>query len=283
MHSRQHETVQSFYLKQTPVTFRTLPGQAERDAKRRKILLCSAGVILIALALLFIANPFSERQPNATPEVTLQPAVAGASPLRATKKKEAAKKYIAITFDDGPSKYTRKVLKVLDKYDAHATFFELGSEIKRNKSAARAVIAQGSQIGSHTYSHKALTKMSNGKISRDNARMVSLIKSTTGEKTRYIRPPYGSLNKRVRHELKALGMRTILWDKDTRDWSRPGVKKIVERATHKPKNGDIILLHDGGGNRSQTLEALPQILKKLQAKGFVFCTVDDLYKKGVRK
>lgn len=193
------------------------------------------------------------------------------------------KKYVALTFDDGPSKYTSQVLKVLRENNARATFFVVGAQVAGGKKVIKAAQSQGCQIASHTYRHRNFPKVSLKLFKKDVKKTRSVIRSKTGIDTTYVRLPYGATNKKLNKALKAMGMRKVFWTHDTRDWSRPGVKKIVKRATKNVKNGSIILMHDGGGNRSQTLKALPQIIAKLRAQGYEFCTVDDLYRFGIRK
>lgn len=274
------------YVQSRNVTFRALPQEKSMTSRIIKPVIFVVLCIALATAFFFVSDITSPKKINTNPEVTLQPGIAGATTTTTTSTatttaKPRPKKYVAITFDDGPSIYTRRILKVLSKYKAHATFFELGQSIKANPSITRAVVAQGSQVAAHSYRHRALTSMTNAQISRDTKRVNTVITRVTKRHNRYVRPPYGSVNKRVRRQLKALGMRTVLWTKDTRDWSRPGVSTIVSRATKNVHNGDVILLHDGGGYRTQTLKALPIILQKLKSQGYTFVTIDQLYKLGL--
>jgi|SoiMethySBSTD1v2_1073268.scaffolds.fasta_scaffold56790_8 peptidoglycan/xylan/chitin deacetylase (PgdA/CDA1 family) len=120
---------------------------------------------------------------------------------------------------------------------------------------------QGSSIANHTYSHSNLRRLTAAKISAQIAR---------GPRSSCVRPPYGATNPTVRHILTQQRLRQVLWTIDTRDWSRPGTARIVKAATGPTvQKGSIVLLQDGGGNRSQTVAALPQIIAALQHRGYV--------------
>ena len=188
-------------------------------------------------------------------------------------------KYVALTFDDGPSPvYTHRILAILKREHVPATFFVLGNQAKRHRGIVKAEVAQGNQVANHSWNHKNMNTVKNKSIGKDLGNTRKVIRRVTGVDTRYVRLPYGNANKRVRRKVRAMKLIRIYWDKDPRDWSRPGVKKIISRATHGMKNGQIILMHDGGGNRSQTVRALGRVITKLKKQGFTFCTVDDLYR-----
>jgi len=188
-------------------------------------------------------------------------------------------KYVALTFDDGPSTvYTHRILAILEREHVPATFFVLGSQAKRYSGIVKAEVAQGSQVANHSWNHKNMNMVKSKNIKKDLGNTRKVIRRVTGIDTRYVRLPYGSANKRVRKKVRSMKLIRIYWDKDPRDWSRPGVKKIIGRATHGVKNGQIILMHDGGGNRTQTVKALRRVIDKLKRRGFTFCTVDDLYR-----
>jgi peptidoglycan/xylan/chitin deacetylase (PgdA/CDA1 family) len=168
---------------------------------------------------------------------------------------------VYLTFDDGPSQYTPAILQILRATHSTATFFELGFRQAEHPGEAAHVRAAGSNIGNHTYSHRNLTKLKAAEISSEVAR---------GPHSRCVRPPFGATNPTVGRILARQGLRQVLWTVDTRDWSRPGRKHIVETATGPAVGaGSIVLMHDGGGDRSQTVAALPQIIATLQQRGYV--------------
>jgi peptidoglycan-N-acetylglucosamine deacetylase len=168
---------------------------------------------------------------------------------------------VYLTFDDGPSQYTPAILNILRATHSTATFFELGFRQAEHPAEAAQVRATGNNIGNHTYSHPDLTTLTTGEIRSEVAR---------GPRSGCLRPPFGATDPTVRRILAQEGIREVLWTTDTKDWSRPGSKKIVKAATAPTVGaGSIVLMHDGGGDRSQTVAALPQIIAILQQRGYV--------------
>jgi peptidoglycan-N-acetylglucosamine deacetylase len=168
---------------------------------------------------------------------------------------------VYLTFDDGPSQYTPAILNVLRATHSTATFFELGFRQAQHPTAAAQIRAEGSNIGNHTYNHPDLTKLRPQQIQWQLAH---------GPRSSCVRPPYGATNRTVERILSRQGLRQVLWTIDTRDWSRPGTKHIVKSATGPSvRAGSILLMHDGGGDRSETIAALPYIIATLQHRGYV--------------
>ncbi|MFT4163960.1 MAG: polysaccharide deacetylase family protein [Microlunatus sp.] len=177
-----------------------------------------------------------------------------------TKKRHKDGGIVYLTFDDGPSSYTPEVLKVLRGTGSTATFFQLGVNRPGHEKTIAAIKAQGSNIANHTYSHLDLTRQSDAEVWRQ---------LLLGPKAKCFRPPYGATSPGIRHTAQQFGMREVLWTVDTLDWQRPGVKKLEKFGKSKQiKDGSIILMHDGGGDRDQTVAALPKLIKTLQARGF---------------
>lgn len=185
-------------------------------------------------------------------------------------------KLVALTFDDGPSEYTQKYLDILAQYNAHATLFELCNNLDYYPDAARAIIAAGNQIGSHTKTHSQLTKLTPADLQSELSETFAKIKNVTQEDTSIVRPPYGDMSEKVWLDSKGLMSVSVLWTQDSKDWSLPGPSKIVANALAGVQPGSIILMHDGGGNRDQDLQALPQILKTLTDQGYKFVTLKEL-------
>ena len=190
-------------------------------------------------------------------------------------------KYVAITFDDGPSaNYTPKVLDILKKHGARATFFVLGENAARNKGILARAVAEGHEIANHTYSHIKMTASGRQTIVDELERTSAIIKDATGFYPTAMRPPYGAINSNlVDMVYNTYGMHAVLWDVDTRDWQHPGVGKVVDRAVEKAQPGSIILLHD---IHASTLAAVEQIVTGLQARGFKLVTVSQLIEMGRR-
>lgn len=195
-------------------------------------------------------------------------AAAGAPPRAA-----AAPKYVILTFDDGPSpQYTPKVLALLRQYGVRATFFEIGQNVARYPAITRRVHAAGHSVQNHTWSHTDLRRMSWTRFRSEVLTTDRVIRAQTGVTPHCLRPPYGGANALTYRRAASLGKKLRLWTVDPADWSRPGTSTIVRRVLSKVRNGSVILLHDGGGNRSQTVAALPTILRTLKARGYTFYT-----------
>lgn len=184
---------------------------------------------------------------------------------------------IALTFDDGPNPvYTPQILSVLNVYHVKATFFDLGYLVKDYPDIVRREFAQGNSIGNHSWSHPDLTRFSAAGIASQLGSASDAIQSVTGTRPILFRPPYGSFNATVLAQATQLNLTAILWDDEARDWALPGVNVIVSRILNLAHDGSIILLHDGGGFRSQTVAALPIIIAALRQRGFTFVTVPQL-------
>lgn len=180
-------------------------------------------------------------------------------------------KYVALTFDDGPDpKYTPEILDILDEYGAKATFFEVGKEVARSPDLTRRVHELGHSVQNHTWSHPDLRKLSSASFKRQIEKTDRSISEQTGYTPRCLRPPYGGTNSVVAKRSAALGKTLVLWTLDSRDWTRQGKAAIAQRVLSGVRNGSVILFHDGGGDRSQTVAALPTILKTLKASGYGF-------------
>jgi peptidoglycan/xylan/chitin deacetylase (PgdA/CDA1 family) len=179
------------------------------------------------------------------------------------------KRRVALTFDDGPSSYTPRILRILRRKKVAATFFMLGDQVAADPAGARRVLAAGHEIGNHSSDHALLPGYSN--LKRANRQ----IRRATGFKPCLFRPPYGALSSSVKQSARELGMKSIIWDIDTSDWSTPGSGAIRSRISNAGP-GSIVLMHDGGGPRSQTVDALPGAIHDLRSRGFSFVTVSRL-------
>jgi peptidoglycan/xylan/chitin deacetylase (PgdA/CDA1 family) len=177
---------------------------------------------------------------------------------------------VALTFDDGPSEYTGSFLKVLREKEVPATFFEIGQEMPGREATMRQILAEGDEIGDHTMNHVELPGY--GQIAGAAAR----IQQDTGFKPCLFRPPGGAVDASVIDTAGSLGLKTITWDVDPRDWSLLGTAEIYSNIVDNAKPGAIILMHDGGGPRDETLAALPEIIDTLRARGYGFETVSAL-------
>jgi peptidoglycan/xylan/chitin deacetylase (PgdA/CDA1 family) len=181
-----------------------------------------------------------------------------------------SRKIVALTFDDGPSEYTPGFLQVLREKGVHGTFFEVGQEMGGREDTMRQILAEGNEIGDHTMNHVEYPDYS------QIAGAASLIRSITHFKPCLFRPPGGGYNSSVIATAGGLGMRTITWDVDPTDWANPGSGAVYNRIVDAAQPGSIILMHDGGGDRSGTLAALPSIIDTLRGRGYRFETVTEL-------
>lgn len=183
----------------------------------------------------------------------------------------AASKVVYLSFDDGPSSgYTAEILDILAAYKAHATFFEVGQNIARHPSLTRRVHLGGDSVQNHTWSHPDLRYVSWSTFRYQVLSTDRYIRAQTGYTPRCLRPPYGGVNSTVRSRAALLGKTVRLWTVDPRDWSRPGTRAIERRVLDDVRPGSVVIMHDGGGDRSQTVAALPTILRTLTARGYTF-------------
>jgi len=180
------------------------------------------------------------------------------------------RKVVALTFDDGPSDYTDDFLRVLREKDVPGTFFEVGQVMPGREDVMRQVLAQGGELGDHTMDHVEYPGY--GQI----AGAAQRIEAYTHFKPCLFRPPGGGVNGGVIATAGTLGMRTVNWDVDPRDWSTPGTEAIYTGVVGHVQPGSIVLMHDGGGPRGETLAALPRIIDALRGRGYRFATVTEL-------
>jgi peptidoglycan/xylan/chitin deacetylase (PgdA/CDA1 family) len=186
---------------------------------------------------------------------------------------------IALTFDDGPSPpYTGRILDVLERYAVPATFFCVGLNVGAHVEDMARIREQGHALGNHTWSHPFLTELSRPQLVEQIDRAGEAIAEASGGPVPALfRPPYGSRTPEVVGWLADIGPRTVLWDVETADWAMPGADTISRIVLEQTRPGSVILLHDGGGDRSQTVAALPALIEGLLARGLRFVTADELW------
>ena len=183
---------------------------------------------------------------------------------------------VALTFDDGPGPYTPRVLSVLEHYGVHATFFAIGAMERYFSASTLREIRDGDVIGDHTETHPMMARLSAADQHEELYEQIARIELLGGQRPVLFRPPYGSFDATTMNELHKLHLLMVLWSVDTDDYQQPGVPAIVERALAGARPGAIILLHDAGGTRTQTIEALPAIIRGIRAKGLRLVTVPQL-------
>ena len=183
---------------------------------------------------------------------------------------------VALTFDDGPGPQTPAVLRILRNAHIRATFFELGVQVRQYPALVRRTIAEGHVIGNHTWDHKPMTSLSNADADSELARTSAAIEQASRSTPCLFRPPGGAINAAVASIARQRHMLSIVWDVDPRDWALPGTGAIVATVLGHAHAGSIVLLHDAGGPRSETIAALPQIIAGLRARHLTFVTVPEL-------
>lgn len=188
---------------------------------------------------------------------------------------------IAITFDDGPhATSTPKILDLLHQYNVPATFFLVGKHLEKHPEVARKMVSAGHEIGNHTFSHSLFYVSTKNRIRDEISRTDTLLRNIDGAEPKFFRPPAGFFTKQVLDIAEQLGYKTVVGDVYPRDPHLPGKEKIVERVLQRTVAGSIIILHDGGNarrvDRSQTLDALSEIIPNLKNKGYEFLTLSDL-------
>jgi cellulose synthase/poly-beta-1,6-N-acetylglucosamine synthase-like glycosyltransferase/peptidoglycan/xylan/chitin deacetylase (PgdA/CDA1 family) len=190
---------------------------------------------------------------------------------------------IALTFDDGPDPvWTPRILDVLRRNHVHATFFVVGTQVAAHPELVRRIVAEGHQIGIHTFTHPDLARLAPWQRSLELRETQLAVAGAAGVTTALLRPPFSSENDAlddadwsVLEQADAAGYVTVLSTRDAEDWQRPGVDRIVANATPDGHAGQIVLMHDAGGDRSQTVAALGALVPRLKAQGFKFATVSD--------
>jgi peptidoglycan/xylan/chitin deacetylase (PgdA/CDA1 family) len=187
----------------------------------------------------------------------------------------AEKPFVAMTFDDGPHpQNTPRLLDMLRARNIKATFYVIGRSVDMYPQIVRRIVAEGHEVGNHTYTHRNLTKLSDSEVLRELTRTRESIVKAAGVQPRTMRPPYGALLQRQRAMIhEDFGYPTVLWSVDPRDWQRPGVSAVTSRILTNSHNGAIILAHD---LHAPTVDAMPGTLDGLLRKGFNFVTVSQM-------
>lgn len=187
-------------------------------------------------------------------------------------KEKKPLKYVALTFDDGPSSFTEEIIDLLQKYNYNATFFVLGNKLNLNyKDILKKSIKNGNEIGVHGYSHRSFTKMRQATIEEEITKTKKYIKNLTGYESTLVRPPYGNITKTIKNY--NLGP-YILWNNDTLDWKLRDANKISSRLINSIEDKSIILMHD---TYLTTFKALEIILPYLKENNYVVTTVSKIY------
>jgi peptidoglycan/xylan/chitin deacetylase (PgdA/CDA1 family) len=208
------------------------------------------------------------------PDMTLSSDISGAQSVSYSQVRTNLP-YIAMTYDDGPHpQNTPRLLDMLRQRNIKATFYVIGRSVNQYPQIARRIVAEGHEIGNHTWTHPNLTKLSNSSVRQELEKTRQVIVSACGVQPRTMRPPYGALRSSQRAWIyKEFGYPTILWNVDPEDWKRPGPSVVASRILRSTRNGSIVLAHD---LHKPTVDAMPATLDGLLGRGYKFVTVSQL-------
>lgn len=184
---------------------------------------------------------------------------------------DPSSKVVALTFDDGPSKYTKEIIDILNKNDVEATFFILGNKANIYSDTLKYMVSSGNEIGNHSYNHKWLTRLSNEELKEQIEKTQDIIFSITNTYPILLRPTYGSLNNKIRNNTD---LTIVLWNVDSNDWKIKNYKTILNNVLRDTDDMDIILFHD---TYKRTVKVINELVPKLKSEGYQFVTVSELY------
>jgi peptidoglycan-N-acetylglucosamine deacetylase len=185
-------------------------------------------------------------------------------------------KVVALTFDDGPWALTSQFYDVLEREHVPGTFFLIGQQVAGKGALLKRAVRNGWALGDHTWNHANVSGDGPAAARQISSTKAAIRKATGGYTPCLFRAPYGAVSAPLISEARGQGMNTIQWDVDPTDWSTPGTGAIYSRIVSQTRPGSIILMHDGGGPRGQTLAALPRVIDTLRARGYKFATVPHL-------
>lgn len=191
-------------------------------------------------------------------------------------------KQIALTYDDGPNDpHTLRLLEVLAKHNVHATFFLIGRYVHQRPDIARQVSEAGHVVGNHTFTHPLLTLKSHNEIRKELFDCRSALQDAVGDHSTLFRPPFGGRRPAVLRVARELGLEPIMWNVTGHDWNAPPAAEIERKVAKQIRGGDVILLHDGGhkqmgADRSQTVLATDQLIKRYKSEGYEFVTIPQM-------
>ncbi len=218
--------------------------------------------------LIYTPNPSAQATPVTTPDLTTPaPVIPTLGP-----NVDHGKPMVALTFDDGPSaQVTGKILDLIERYGIRATFFVQGQFLTAYPQHIERAVELGCEIGNHTKDHKKLTSLTDDEIIVQRDYINNTVRDITGMTPTLLRPPYGSMNERVRETME---MPFILWSIDTRDWESRNKDAVISETLKDVKDGDIILMHD---LYTSTAEACEEIIPELISRGYQLVTVSEMF------
>lgn len=187
-------------------------------------------------------------------------------------------KIVALTFDDGPwPGTTEEILGILQRYEVRATFFVIGAQAKGRPQIVKKLTEAGMEIANHSQNHPIMKDSTPaGTVVKQIERCSASIEAACGQTPRYFRPPGGSISSHMFPVLERHDMKLVNWDVDTMDWKKPSPDTIVRRVMDNVRPGSVVLMHDGGGDRRNTVKALPTMIERLKAAGYEIVTLDAI-------
>lgn len=197
---------------------------------------------------------------------------------RSVSPDKKGKKYVALTFDEGPSENTQQIVKILQEKGAGATFFLSGDAVKKRSDAVKAIARAGFDIGSNSYSDVDLSGLSGDDLRNQLTRGFDAISKAADVSTALLRPPYGAFSEQDWAQAMDLVSVVVTWNIDSGDWTLPGAQAVADTVVGSVSNGNIVLLTDNSSTSAQTVEALPLIIDRLQAEGYELLSLSDLIK-----
>jgi peptidoglycan/xylan/chitin deacetylase (PgdA/CDA1 family) len=189
---------------------------------------------------------------------------------------------IALTYDDGPNDpHTLRLLEVLAKHNAHATFFLIGRYVQQRPEIAREILQSGHIIGNHTFTHPLLTFLSEAQIGQELSACQAALQDATGQSATLFRPPFGGRRPAVFRVAREQGLEPIMWNVTGYDWNAPPATEIEKKIAGQIHGGDVILLHDGGhrqigADRSQTVIATDHLIDRYKKEGYNLSTIPQM-------
>lgn len=247
--------------------------------KKGSILVYTLVIIFIFILILFSLQSKKEKENlNITPDTDESECYTSTEFKEKDeflKEQYKNKKLVAITFDDGPSKYTEILVDELKKRNISATFFVLGSEVEKFPDTLKFENDAGNEIGIHSYKHQLFTKLSESEILEQVSKTKDLIYKLTGENPKLIRVPYGSINKNIKEAIVSSDLTSVLWNVDSLDWKFRNTENTYNYIMKKFKGNDIILMHDTFKTSIQTATL---VIDTLESKCYTFVTVSEFFR-----
>lgn len=268
--------------------------ERRREVGRRRAVAAGALAILLGGVILLISRIGGSDTKAAEPAAGTAPRPAALERSRSTHERQdqaiadvlgytrfihegrPRKRQVALTFDDGPGPYTEQILHILHQHDTPATFFVLGNMVNERPDVVRRELHQGHAVGGHTYDHPHMGWLPLGDQINEFDDLDQAMEDNKLPRPHLFRPPYASFNADTIELLDHRRLLMVLWSIDTGDYLDPGSEVIAERALEGVGPGSVILMHDGGGDRTETIEALPKIIKGLHKRHLQPVTVPEL-------